>query len=174
TVYRTLALLSEKGVVDVLSHHGGEQCYRLCGDEHHHHLLCERCHRVVEVQECGLDDWVTAAAKRHGFVATDHRVEIVGLCADCRKRQLGGRFSRKARSPSWPSSLVRRSATQRAVSGPSGRSRTSRLAQRAACGPAERSSPTTRSTAPSRSAATSWTRPIRSAGAASTRSPVTK
>ena len=78
-----------KGVVDVLSHdvashRGGEQCYRLCGDEHHHHLLCERCHRVVEVQECGLDDWVSAAAKRHGFVATDHRVEIVGLCADCR------------------------------------------------------------------------------------------
>jgi len=84
TVYRTLALLSEKGVVDVLSHHGGEQCYRLCGDAHHHHLLCERCHRVVEVQECGLDEWVTSAAKRHGFVATDHRVEIVGLCADCR------------------------------------------------------------------------------------------
>jgi len=84
TVYRTLSLLSEKGVVDVLSHHGGEQCYRLCGDEHHHHLLCERCHRVVEVQECGLDEWVDAAARQHGFVATDHRVEIVGLCADCR------------------------------------------------------------------------------------------
>jgi Fur family transcriptional regulator, ferric uptake regulator len=84
TVYRTLALLSAKGVVDVLSHHGGEQCYRLCGDEHHHHLLCERCHKVVEIQECGLDDWVAAAAEQHGFVATDHRVEIVGLCADCR------------------------------------------------------------------------------------------
>jgi Fur family ferric uptake transcriptional regulator len=84
TVYRTLALLSEKGIVDVLSHHGGEQCYRLCGDAHHHHLLCERCHRVVEVQGCGLEDWVAAAAKQHGFVATEHRVEIVGLCADCR------------------------------------------------------------------------------------------
>ncbi len=84
TVYRTLAVLSEKGVVDVLSHHGGEQCYRLCGGEHHHHLLCERCHRVVEVHECGLDEWVAAAAGQHGFVATDHSVEIVGLCADCR------------------------------------------------------------------------------------------
>ncbi len=84
TVYRTLALLSEKGVVDALSHHGGEQCYRLCGDEHHHHLLCERCHRVVELQECDLDGWVAAAASRHGFVATDHRVEISGLCRDCR------------------------------------------------------------------------------------------
>jgi Fur family transcriptional regulator, ferric uptake regulator len=81
---RDRALLSEKGVVDVLSPHGGEQCYRLYGDEHHHHLLCERCPRVVEVQECGLDDWVSAPAKRHGFVAAEHRVEIVGLCADCR------------------------------------------------------------------------------------------
>jgi Fur family transcriptional regulator, ferric uptake regulator len=85
TVYRTLALLSDKGVIDTLSHHGSEQCYRLCGDEHHHHLLCERCHRVVEVRQCGLDDWVTAAAEQHGFVATDHRVEIVGLCRDCRQ-----------------------------------------------------------------------------------------
>src|ERR1700745_2242494 len=84
TVYRTLALLREKGVVDVLSHHGAEQCYRLCGGAHHHHLLCERCHRVVEVQECGLDDWVATAAKQHGFGGTEHRVEIVGLCADCR------------------------------------------------------------------------------------------
>lgn len=83
TVYRALALLSEAGVVDVLSHHGGEQCYRLCGEAHHHHLVCERCHRVVEVEECGLDDWVAAAAKRHGFVATEHRVEISGLCPDC-------------------------------------------------------------------------------------------
>ncbi len=84
TVYRTLALLSEAGVVDVLSHHSGEQCYRLCGEAHHHHLVCERCHRVVEVENCDLDGWVNKAAKRHGFVATDHSVEISGVCADCR------------------------------------------------------------------------------------------
>lgn len=84
TVYRTLALLAEHGVVDVLSHHGGEQCYRLCGDAHHHHLLCSRCHRVVEVRECDLGEWLAAVAARHGFVATEHRIEITGLCADCR------------------------------------------------------------------------------------------
>ena len=86
TVYRTLALLSDAGVVDVLSHHSGEQCYRLCGEAHHHHLVCERCHRVVEVEKCDLGAWVDKAAKRHGFVATDHRVEISGICADCRRR----------------------------------------------------------------------------------------
>jgi Fur family ferric uptake transcriptional regulator len=84
TVYRTLGLLSEAGVIDVLSHHGGEQCYRLCGDAHHHHLVCEKCHRVVEVDECDLGGWLDGVAKRHGFVATDHRVEISGICADCR------------------------------------------------------------------------------------------
>ncbi len=83
TVYRTLALLSDAGVVDVFSHHPGEQCYRLCGEAHHHHLLCERCHRVVEVEECDLDEWLNDVARRHGFVTTDHRVEITGLCADC-------------------------------------------------------------------------------------------
>ncbi|HET7572920.1 MAG TPA: Fur family transcriptional regulator [Gaiellaceae bacterium] len=88
TVYRTLALLSEHGVVDVLSHHGGEQCYRLCGEAHHHHLLCTRCHRVVEVGECDLGGWLAEVAARHGFVATDHRVEISGLCSDCRAGRL--------------------------------------------------------------------------------------
>ena len=51
TVYRTLSLLSEKGVIDSLSHHGTELCYRLCTDSHHHHLLCTKCHRVVEIEQ---------------------------------------------------------------------------------------------------------------------------
>src|SRR4051812_35626166 len=40
TVYRTLAVLSERGVIDALSHHGTELCYRLCSAAHHHHLTC--------------------------------------------------------------------------------------------------------------------------------------
>jgi len=84
TVYRTLSLLHERGVVDALSHHEGERCYRLCAAGHHHHLLCEQCHRVVEIDDCDLDGWVDAIARRHGFVANEHRVEISGLCDACR------------------------------------------------------------------------------------------
>jgi Fur family ferric uptake transcriptional regulator len=84
TVYRTLSLLSENGVIDTLSHHGSEQCYRLCGDHHHHHLLCSSCHRVVEVEQCDLGGWLDEVASRYGFVATDHQIEITGLCAGCR------------------------------------------------------------------------------------------
>jgi Fur family ferric uptake transcriptional regulator len=84
TVYRTLALLADKAVVDTLSHHGTELCYRLCTDSHHHHLVCSSCHRVVEVEQCGLGNWLDTVAAQHGFVATDHRVEITGLCEACR------------------------------------------------------------------------------------------
>jgi Fur family transcriptional regulator, ferric uptake regulator len=84
TVYRTLALLHERGVVDTLTHHAGELCYRLCAEVHHHHLVCTGCHRVVELRDCDLEPWVKRSAGKHGFAATGHQVEIAGLCADCR------------------------------------------------------------------------------------------
>jgi Fur family transcriptional regulator, ferric uptake regulator len=84
TVYRTLSLLNEHAVIDSLSHHGGELCYRLCTEAHHHHLVCSNCHRVVEVEECGLDEWLNSVTARHGFVPIEHHVEITGLCASCR------------------------------------------------------------------------------------------
>jgi len=84
TVYRTLALLSEAGAVDQLSHHPGELCYRWCGDEHHHHLVCDRCHRVVELADCDLDGWLARLSAEHGFVPTGHRLDVTGVCAGCR------------------------------------------------------------------------------------------
>lgn len=84
TVYRTLALLDERGVIDSLSHHASERCFRLCRDAHHHHLVCEGCHRVVELGDCDLGAWVDETAGRHGFTASGHQVEIAGLCVECR------------------------------------------------------------------------------------------
>jgi Fur family ferric uptake transcriptional regulator len=84
TVYRTLSLLQQQGVVDTFTHHAGELCYRLCGGVHHHHLVCTSCHRVVELRGCDLEPWVARSAKKHGFTATGHQVEIEGLCARCR------------------------------------------------------------------------------------------
>jgi Fur family transcriptional regulator, ferric uptake regulator len=84
TVYRTLSALADEGVVDALSHHPGELCYRWCGAEHHHHLVCSSCHRVVELGGCELEPWLERASAQHGFVATGHRLEVAGVCADCR------------------------------------------------------------------------------------------
>jgi Fur family ferric uptake transcriptional regulator len=84
TIYRTLAALSESGVVDALNHLPGETCYRLCSGGHHHHLVCEECHRVVELVGCDLDAWLAASARRHGFTISAHTVELTGVCSDCR------------------------------------------------------------------------------------------
>jgi Fur family transcriptional regulator, ferric uptake regulator len=84
TVYRTLGLLAEEGVIDSLSHRPGELCYRWCGEGHHHHLVCSSCHQVVELEECELEPWLERISAAHGFVTTGHRLEVVGLCSDCR------------------------------------------------------------------------------------------
>ena len=84
TVYRTLSTLAAAGVVDELAHRRGESCYRLCGPGHHHHLVCTGCHRVIEVTECDLDGWLRQLARAHDFEPTEHRLEVLGLCHDCR------------------------------------------------------------------------------------------
>src|SRR6266511_1133740 len=53
TVYRALAVLKERDVVDELAHRTGESCYRLCSPGHHHHLVCSRCHRVEVLERRG-------------------------------------------------------------------------------------------------------------------------
>jgi Fur family transcriptional regulator, ferric uptake regulator len=90
TVYRTLGLLSEHGVIDALVHNPGEVCYRLCGDGHHHHLVCIECHRVVELGDCELDGWLDRLAAEHGFTVAEHTVEVTGMCGDCRGSELCG------------------------------------------------------------------------------------
>jgi Fur family transcriptional regulator, ferric uptake regulator len=84
TVYRTLGLLAEGGVIDSLAHRPGELCYRWCGEGHHHHLVCSSCHQVVELDDCELEPWLERVSRAHDFVTTAHRLEVSGLCGDCR------------------------------------------------------------------------------------------
>jgi Fur family ferric uptake transcriptional regulator len=85
TVYRALNAFADAGVIDVLPHSATEVCYRLCSDEHHHHLVCSECHRVIELANCQLDDWLAREAAAAGFEPTNHRLEVFGVCADCRR-----------------------------------------------------------------------------------------
>ena len=85
TIYRTLGLLAGAGVVDTLSHHAGEVCYRLCSESHHHHFVCSECHSVLEFEDCTVDSWLTEVARKQGFTPTGHHLEVVGVCASCTK-----------------------------------------------------------------------------------------
>jgi Fur family ferric uptake transcriptional regulator len=84
TVYRTLELLSSHGIVDAMSHRRGELCFRLCGEGHHHHLVCRECHRVIEIGDCELGGWLEGLAAEHRFKISGHTLEVTGVCERCR------------------------------------------------------------------------------------------
>jgi Fur family ferric uptake transcriptional regulator len=84
TVYRALSAMSAAGVVDELPHGSTETCYRLCGSGHHHHLVCDGCHRVIELPGCPAKGWIERGAREAGFEVTGHRLEARGLCKACR------------------------------------------------------------------------------------------
>jgi len=86
TVYRTLQGLVESGQVDVFRRDSGEALYRLCNPLHHHHLVCERCGRVEEIDACEVQPWAERAARRRGFAITGHQADIFGLCPNCQAR----------------------------------------------------------------------------------------
>ena len=77
TVYRHLQALAQAGSVDVLRSDDGEARYRACAtDEHHHHLVCRRCGRSVEVAGPAVERWADVA----------HTLEVFGECRDCAAR----------------------------------------------------------------------------------------
>ena len=85
TVYRTLQALTDSGDIDVLINSGGESIYRHCGQSagHHHHLVCRKCGRTVEVEGKAIERWTDAIAHEHGYSDITHTMEIFGLCPAC-------------------------------------------------------------------------------------------
>lgn len=89
TVYRTLEVLVESGLVRAHDFGEGFKRYEpMPAQTHHEHLICERCGRVVEFQNVQLERMLPIIADEHEFLHQRHRVEIHGLCRECRRRDL--------------------------------------------------------------------------------------
>lgn len=87
TVYRHLQVLVDRGEVDALRRDDGETVYRRCATaDHHHHLVCRRCGRTVEVAGPEIEAWTEQVASAEGFSDVSHTVEIYGTCAPCGAR----------------------------------------------------------------------------------------
>lgn len=86
TVYRTLDLLSELGVLSRSEFGDGRARYELAeraSQHRHHHLICRRCGRVEEVRGDLLEAVEAMIRSRHGFRTLDHDVKFFGLCRAC-------------------------------------------------------------------------------------------
>jgi Fur family ferric uptake transcriptional regulator len=91
TIYRTLELLERAGFVRTHRFGEGSRRYEAIGTAGDHgHLICARCGAVVEFSNDQLTRLLAIVADEHGFHPQRYRVEIMGTCRDCLKRDLGG------------------------------------------------------------------------------------
>jgi Fe2+ or Zn2+ uptake regulation protein len=82
TVYATLDLLAELGLVRRLHAGGGPTLYD-SRTEDHHHAVCRACGRVEDIDSAADVKPVSRAARRRGFKAEAVEVVVSGLCAEC-------------------------------------------------------------------------------------------
>lgn len=84
TVYRTLPLLVNCGIVRQVQF--GDKLTRYehtFGQDHHDHMVCRRCRRIVEFDSTDVEKLRTVVAAQFKFHAVSHRFQITGLCWEC-------------------------------------------------------------------------------------------
>jgi Fur family ferric uptake transcriptional regulator len=92
TIYRTLDLLADSGMIIERDFGEGFRRYeRVPGHPHHEHLICLRCGKVVEFQNDRLERMKALIADEYGFQHSHHRLEIYGVCRECQQRAGGAR-----------------------------------------------------------------------------------
>ncbi|MCC6648219.1 MAG: transcriptional repressor [Polyangiaceae bacterium] len=85
TVYRVLPLLVDAGLLQLTLVSGKSARYeRAFEREHHDHLVCTGCGKIVEFEAEAVEALQREIAARFGFLLTDHVHELRGVCADCR------------------------------------------------------------------------------------------
>ncbi|MGB8223189.1 MAG: Fur family transcriptional regulator [Polyangiales bacterium] len=91
TVYRTLKLLKECGLAFERHFGDGVSRYEVAWqDEHHDHLICVDCEKIVEFEDDAIEELQHKVAARLSFKLVRHKLELYGVCGDCqakRKRQ---------------------------------------------------------------------------------------
>ncbi|MFP5221055.1 MAG: Fur family transcriptional regulator [Acidobacteriota bacterium] len=85
TVYKTVGLLKEEG--EVLELEFGERGNRYDGmrPKPHPHMVCTGCGKILDLELAGLEEDVARLGRETGFEVESHRLDIFGLCPECRK-----------------------------------------------------------------------------------------
>lgn len=89
TVYRVLTQFEAAGIVQRHHFEGGHSVFELKSDEHHDHILCTDCGRVLEFHDDIIEQRQHAIAESMGFALTEHSLHLYGICQrkDCDHRK---------------------------------------------------------------------------------------
>ena len=86
TVYRTLEMLAELGLICEMHVGGNCRSYLMRRpSEHHHHLICSDCGTVIDFTDCDLGKLEQKLSQETGFKIIDHLLEFRGQCQDCQQ-----------------------------------------------------------------------------------------
>jgi Fe2+ or Zn2+ uptake regulation protein len=103
TVFRALELFEQLGLVERVDLPNGGHAYVVCQPAHHHHVICTNCGRSAEVADLGISSITAEVESRTGYALDSHRIELYGLCPECRtvgadqaRRPMRARSSRSA------------------------------------------------------------------------------
>ena len=83
TVYRTMRLLCDARLVQE-RHFGTSEALFENVATHHDHCICTSCGKIVEFEDGRIEELQKAVASRYGFDLASHRLELYGICSDCR------------------------------------------------------------------------------------------
>ena len=88
TVYRTLKLLTDAGLAREVRFGDGRAYYEHnYKHQHHDHMICSECGKIIEFYSPELEAIQDAMAARHKFQLTEHLLRMIGICADCRRQK---------------------------------------------------------------------------------------
>jgi Fur family ferric uptake transcriptional regulator len=91
SLYRIIELFEKLGIVQRINI-GWKYKIELSDkfSEHHHHLTCLRCNKIVAINEDALESFVTELSKTYSFTTLDHQIELQGYCSDCSEKYQAG------------------------------------------------------------------------------------
>ena len=89
TVYRSLQLFKELGLVEEHQFDGMRRCYETTPRPKHYHLVCLGCGRIFEFKCPSAKKLKSRISREEGFRVTDAEVRLVGYCPECQQRLAG-------------------------------------------------------------------------------------
>ncbi len=83
TVYRVLTQFEQAGILTRSQFDGTRAVFEINDGDHHDHLICTSCGRVVEFYETEIEKRQYEIAKEHGFTLESHTMMLYGICSKC-------------------------------------------------------------------------------------------